>query len=131
MIAMDTHVEFAAQPIKKAADKAVFESLGHAAGSTRRAAIKSIRKSAKPAAPDRPVHTKKGLAKRAVLYAADEELGEAVVGFSASVIGEAMAAHERGDFYRGTLYPKRPTIGPALEAGAARLGEAIEGSIGT
>jgi hypothetical protein len=130
MIGVDGKAEFDGKPVEEAAKKAAYKNLGHAAASLRKEAIASIKKDRGPSPAGEPVHTRQGLAKRALLYAVDKEAEEAVVGFSAAVVDEAMAAHELGEPHKGTDFPKRPTIGPALERNASRLAETFEGTIG-
>ena len=130
MIGMDNKIEWDTKPLKAAVKKANYRNLGHAAASLRKDAIKSIVQSGSPSRPGEPVHTRYGLAKWALLYAVDKEAEEAVVGFSAHKVDEAMAAHELGERHKGTDYPARPTIGPALGRNASRLAESWGGSIG-
>jgi hypothetical protein len=130
MIGIEAQTEFSEKPVKDAEKRAAYENLGHAAASLRKAAIASIEESSRPSEPGRPIHTRRGLARRAILYAVDRENEEAVVGFSAERIGDAMAAHELGEIYKGAAYPQRPTMIPALEASADRMGDQWRGSIG-
>lgn len=129
MLGMKVDVQVDTKPVEEAAEKAAYKNLGHMAASIRKETIRAIKKSKKPAAEGQPVHTRAGLAKRAVLYHVDPDGREAIVGFSADVVGEAMAAHEHGGQYRGTDYPARPTIGPAFEAALPRMGPEWEGAI--
>ena len=65
---------------------------------------------------------------RAIVYAADKE--SAVVGPRHSVVGEAGAAHEFGEEFRGTDYPERSYMEPALDANLDRFAASWGGSIG-
>jgi len=135
MIAMEieTGAEFKTKPIVKAVEKGEFESLGHIGGSIRLDVIASIKKSPGPSAPGTPVHTHKDIpksAKRSVFYSADKELEEVVIGFLGSKIGPIMGTHERGGIFKGTSYPARPTVGPALERAIPRIGPEFKDSLG-
>jgi len=117
--------------VQKAVEKGAYKSFSHAAASIRkttRASIKS-RKRAGPAGG--PIRTRSGrgagLARRAVLFKADKS--GAVIGFSHSVVGTAISAHEHGGNYKGTQFPKRPTVAPALERNLARFHREWRGAI--
>lgn len=122
------HFEDYFKNIDVAVDKAAFRNFGHAAASIRKDAISTIEKSEKASEPGTPPHTRHGLAKRALQYAANKE--GAVIGFAASLVGQSMAAHEFGGQYKGEDYPARPTMGPALERGAPRFAGSWAGSVG-
>jgi hypothetical protein len=128
MIGINVMTEDRTDRVKKAAEKAAYRNLGHAAASIRKEAVASIETSPDPAEVGNPPHTRKGLARRAVRYDANKE--SAVIGFQASVIGEAMSAHEHGKEYKGQKYPDRPTMGPAMEANTTRFADDWRGSIG-
>ena len=119
--------------VHKAVDKANFKSLGHAAASLRKAASKSIERAPQGEAsqPGEPPHThKRVFFRRALRFDVDKQKQQAVVGFMASVIGDVGAVHEFGE-QRGDIdFPERPTLGPALDANASRLGSEWAGSIG-
>lgn len=114
--------------VKKAADKATFKNLGHASASIRKDAVGTIERSPEPSPAGTPPHTRRGQAKRAVRFAVDKD--SAVIGFAASVVGEAMSGHEHGDEYKGDEFPERPTMGPALERNQQRFASDWAGSIG-
>ena len=127
--------------VEKAADKATFKNLGHAASSIRKSAIESIKPAEGPSAPGTPPHThtagvtkkgkpKKGHLPRAIVYDVDKAAQEAVIGPRASVVGESGAAHELGGEFHGDDYPERPFMFPALETNAPRLADEYAGSIG-
>jgi hypothetical protein len=138
MIGADGGSTIDADIIKRAADKAAYKSLAHAAASIRKYAMESIEVSTKPGPAGGPVRArpggggkrKKGLkgkltgrtagrSKKAILFASDKQ--EAVIGFAYNLIGRAMESHERGVARFGTKAPpKRPTMALALEANAER-----------
>jgi hypothetical protein len=134
--------------LEKAQDKGAFKSFSHAAGSIRKSAIASIESSNTPGPPGGPIRTRlsnkrrkrrpkgapkrkrrkpPGLAKRAILFQADKH--GAVIGFTHSKISAAMSAHEHGKKYKGTLFPKRPTMFPALQRRLARFHHEWKGAI--
>lgn len=112
-----------------AAARATYRNLGHAAASIRKDAQASITKSAEASPPGEPPHTRRGQARRAILFAVERDKQSAVVGFAESRIGEAMSAHEHGGEYKGTEFPQRPTMGPALERNLDRFAADWAGSI--
>jgi len=118
--------------LRKEVAKGAYNSFFHAAGSIRKAARKSIRRSNKPGPPGGPVRSKRGrgggLAKRSILFKADKE--GAVIGFVASKIDQAMEVHEHGGVRGGVRFAKRPTMAPALEKNLARFHREWRGVIG-
>ena len=115
--------------VEKASEKAAFRNFGHAAARIRKDAIASIEKVEGPSEPGTPVHTHSGAtAKRAIAFDATKE--DAVIGPRESIVGEAMAAHEFGEEFRGQDYPERATMGPALDENLTRFAQDWEGSIG-
>jgi phage gpG-like protein len=119
MIGMALKIIDETEQVKQAVDKSTYKNLGHAAASIRKDANATIERSPEPSRPGRPPHTRRGQAKRALRYAVENDM--AVIGFSASVVGEAMAAHEFGGQYKGEDFPERPTMGPTLEKDADKL----------
>jgi hypothetical protein len=104
-----------------AARKASITSLAHGAAAIRLAARRAIRQSRKASAPGRPPQTRRGLLKRAILYAVEPARASAVIGPDAGIVGESATAHEFGGRYKRGVYPRRPFMGPALEEVKDRL----------
>lgn len=130
MVGVKTKVTVDMGPLKEAVDKAAYESYFHAAASIRKDAIASIESARGPSMPGTPVHThRRALARRAIRFSADKY--GAVIGPVASVLGTALSAHEFGGMYKGTRFPKRPTMGPALLRGAPRFAGQFSGRVGT
>lgn len=132
MIGFDVKIERERmRVVERLAEKGVFRSLGHAAAAIRSTARRLISRSRDPATPGEPVHTRLGQAKRpdAILYDVNREAGSAVVGFTEHAMGGVMEPHEHGGRYRGTRYPARPTMQPALEVNLARFADEFKGSI--
>ena len=129
MIGATVDALFDPKPIKEAAEKASYKSIGHALASIRKAAIESIVKSGKPSTPGTPIHTKRGFAKRAIRYEREDKWG-GVVGFDYLKIGEAMSVHEHGGRRKQQIYPKRPTMLPALLSNLDRFDKSWRYSIG-
>lgn len=117
------------QQVLKAAEKANYNNLGHAAASLRRAAMAKIRRGKKKAKPGDPPHTRKGQLRRSIVYSVDRQRESAIIGPRHSVVGTAAAAHEFGGEFRGQRYPQRPFMGPTLEENASRLGRHWAGSV--
>ncbi|MCC6579872.1 MAG: hypothetical protein IT440_05475 [Phycisphaeraceae bacterium] len=110
-----------ATKVKRAADRASFRGLGHAAAAIRLTARRSVRKSKRPSLAGSPPHTRKGQLKKAIVYAVEKGKQDAVVGPTHELVGPSAMAHEYGGKFRGQNYPKRPLMGPALEQNKDRL----------
>lgn len=123
-------VETFIDEIEIAEERARLENFRHAAGAIRKDAIASIIPDplGRPSPAGTPVATRRGQAKRAILYAADKY--GAVIGPSNRFVGTSMSAHEFGGEYKGEQYPRRPTMGPALERQTDRFAGSWRGSIG-
>jgi phage gpG-like protein len=128
MIGATVETTMRPERVAKAADKAAFGSLRHAAAAVRLTARRSIRRSGNPSEPGRPPHTRQGRLREAVLY--DVQDDRALIGPRASVVGEAGHAHEFGGPFRDEDYPQRPFMGPALEANLPRFPREFAGSLG-
>lgn len=116
--------------VQKAADRAVIESIRHAAFSIRKYVRESIKKSANPASPGDPVATRgrRGNVKNSIFVNTTKD--DAIIGPRYSFVGDAMEAHEFGKRRGENRYPARPTMGPGLEANLDRFAGAFRGSIG-
>jgi hypothetical protein len=115
--------------VTQAVDKAAFRNIGHAAASIAKDMKGSIERGIGPSEPGTPPHTHTGsYLRRAIRYAAGKR--EAVIGARYSVVAKSAAAHEHGQHYKGTQYPKRPFAVPALVRGAPRFGGSFAGSVG-
>jgi hypothetical protein len=102
-----------------------------AAAAIRLQAARSIIQSASPSAPGRPPHTRKGLLRRSILFALQEEHGllAAIIGTSHDILGPAGRAHELGGRFRKEDYPKRPFMEPALSVVSNRLPDFFRGGL--
>jgi hypothetical protein len=115
--------------VRAEADRAAFKNFGHAAASISRSAKSSIERASGPSEPGQPPHThKRVFLRRAIRYAANKR--GAVIGPIASIVGQSAHAHEFGGDYKGTEYPARPFMGPALVKAAPRFAGEWRGSIG-
>ncbi len=119
--------------LDRAISKGAFKSFANAAASIRKAARKSILKRRKPGPPGGPIRTRfgkgGGLARRksSLLFSASKD--GAVVGFTASKMGQSMEVHEHGKSRGGVKFPERPTMAPALERSLARFHREWKGAI--
>jgi hypothetical protein len=100
MISVKAKTRFDGGAVRKAVRSANIESLGHAGASVRLVARRSIRRAKGPSAPGRPPHTRRGLIKRAILFAVEKELQCVVIGPDASIVDQAGTAHEFGGRYK-------------------------------
>jgi hypothetical protein len=119
MIGASCQVQDRTGRVRKAAKQAAFRNLQHGIATIRIYAIRSLKRRSGASTPGTPPNTR-GAFKRAIKFDVDKEAEEAITGFQASVVGEAGAAHEHGEEYRGDQYPERPTMGPALQANEDR-----------
>lgn len=108
--------------VKAASDKATITSLSKVGFEVRKEIIGSIERSSEPSSPGEPIHTRRGLARRAVAYAVDKPNQNVVIGPRYSIVGTSIEPHEHGGPYKGTIYPERPTAAPALARVAPRIG---------
>ncbi len=128
MIAINVKVDSRMNRISDAAEKAKFRNFGHAAASLSKDAKASIENASGPSAPGTPPHSRKGLLRRAIRYAYDKE--SAVIGPTATTVGQSATAAEFGGEYKGEDYPERPFMEPALERALPRMADDWKGSIG-
>ena len=115
--------------VARQAKRASIESLGHAGGAIRLAAVRSIRKRKGPSPSGQPPHTHTRRLPRAIKYAVEKQRQAVVIGPDIQSLGTAGKAHEHGGHYRRERYPKRPFMGPALEKVKPRLTKFWAGSV--
>jgi hypothetical protein len=135
MIGVQTKFTPSQIKVQQAVDRAAYKNITHAAFSIRKLAHSRIGSAPKgmPSKPGQAPHTHQGLFyRRALRVAVNRQRQEAYIGFLASVVGQAAAKHEHGlrDDTNRFTFPKRPTIGPALEDSLDRIGGQWRGSIG-
>jgi phage gpG-like protein len=116
------------EKIQEAADRAQRGAFARAAFQIRKTAMDSIQTGREPSAPGQPPRTRRGQLRRAILYHAD--VTGAVIGPRESIVGTAGEAHEFGGEHRGTQFPERPFMAPALEEHVADFAGEFSGSIG-
>ena len=132
MFGMEVQIEDRFDRVLAAEETARYRNFGHAAASIRKSAQASIVDAPGPSAPGTPPHTRRrgkrpSQIRRAIVYSADK-FG-AIVGPRASVLGTAGGAHEFGGSFRGSKYPQRPFMFPALFRNQRRFGQSWAGSI--
>lgn len=98
--------------VREAAEKAARRAFAKAAYRIMQDAKASVERSAEPSAPGEPPHTRRGQLKRAIRYDATKD--GAVIGPLASMVGTSGEAHEFGGSYKGSTFPERPYMNPAL-----------------
>ena len=96
-------------------------ALRRAGAYIRKAARNRVTTSEKASAPGSPPNTRQGLLKRSLLFGVEKPRQSVVIGPAEKFIGTAMKAHEFGGTYRKRRYPKRPLMGPTLQATAPKL----------
>jgi len=84
----------------------------------------------KPAPVGQPAYQHVAGWKAAIAYAMEQKGNDAVIGFRASYVDQTAAVHEHGLTEEGRQYPKRPTMGPALERNVDRFHRSWRNSIG-
>ena len=117
------------QRVREKAERASKRAFAKAAFRIGGEAIRSIETSDEPAREGQPPHTRRQRKlPRAIKYAADSE--GAVIGPVASKADQAGQPHEFGGRYKGTTFPARPFMLPALEKQADSFAGEFAGSIG-
>lgn len=129
MIGFTAKVTDETAKVKQAVDRTAYRNLGHAAASIRKAAIRLIRRSAKPSAEGEPPHTREGALRRSIRFAVEDKF-TAVIGPRASAVGQSASAHEHGGMYMGQEFSARPFMGPAMEENLDRFAKDWEGAVG-
>lgn len=117
------------EAVLKRAREGTFKTLGYIGGTVRKIAQNSIKIDPEPSAPGSPPHSRKGLLKKAIVYAVDREQQNVVIGPTVNVIGDAGSPHEHGGDFRGKPYPARPFMGPALDKLANNLDKMWKNSV--
>ena len=134
MFGIQTKFTDESKNVKKATDTGVFRNLFHMAASLRKTAASLITTApqAVPSPPGRPPFThSRAFFRRALRFDVDKKKQDAIVGFRSSIIGDVGAVHEFGERRGRVTFPKRPTLGPALDLAAPRIGDVWRGSIGS
>jgi len=109
---------------------AEFRNLGHASATIRRDVITSIKVDPEPSPVGTPVHSRAGLFKSSLFYDVSHLNVDAVIGLAYSRVAISGEPHEKGTFYKGYKYRKRPFMLPGLMKSLPRLSAYWEGSIG-
>ena len=113
--------------VREAAEKAARRAFAKSAYRIMQDAKASVERSATASAPGEPPHTRRGQLKRAIRYDATKD--GAVIGPLASMVGVSAEAHEFGGSFRGSTFPERPFMGPALERDLDKFAGDFTGSI--
>ena len=129
MIEMKVQTRMDVQKVLRSVKRANIESLGHAGAAIRLTARRSIRRSPNPSASGTPPHTRRGLLRRAIIYAVDKYRQMVVIGPAYGMVGLSATPHEFGGKYKREHYNKRPLMGPALDKTKDRLPRHWAGSI--
>ena len=129
MIEMKVQTRMDVQKVLRRVKRANIESLGHAGAAIRLTARRSIRRSPRPSTAGRPPHTRRGLLRRAIVYAVDKARQMVIIGPGYGIVGLSATAHEFGGRYRRQRYDKRAFMGPALEKTKNRLPRHWAGSV--
>lgn len=130
MFGIDWNIHDDFDKLLKAEARGSYNSLTHAAASLRRDVIASIERSPYPSKAGRPIHTRKGLMKKAIMYQVDSSINEAVIGPRFSIVETVGEPHEKGRPYYGRNYPKRSFMLPGLLRAVPRMAQHWSGSIG-
>ncbi len=129
MPGLRVRITFDLPRIRRAVKRANVRGLGHAGAGIRLRAQRSIRKSGKPSSPGHPPHTRKGVLRRAILYAVEKDRQRVVIGPAFEKAGTSGMAHEFGGRYRQERYEKRPFMGPALIRQLPKIPKHWRGSV--
>ena len=115
MIEMKVQTRMDVQKVLRKARRANIESLGHAGAAIRLTARRSIRRNPKPSAPGTPPHTRRGLLRRAIVYAVEKYRQLVVIGPAYGMVGLSATPHEFGGKYKREHDQRRSFMGPALD----------------
>ena len=126
---MKVRIEFDESRILIAVQRGNITALRRAGAYVRKAARNRVTQSANASSPGSPPNTRQGLLKRSLLFGVERQRQSVVVGPAEKFIGTAMKAHEFGGTYRKRRYPKRPLMGPTLQATASKLPSLWEKSV--
>jgi hypothetical protein len=102
-----TRVRFDANRVKKKVDQANFRSLGHAGGTIRKTAYRSIRKRKKPSLPGSPPSSPTGRLRRSFRYEVERQTPGVVIGPVNEISGRLWNLHEFGGIARKRRRLKR------------------------
>lgn len=146
MFVVDVKVEEKTKAVEQAVEKASYRNFRHAAASIRKHAMESIKeankvqgrnkrgrftskKSYKASPPGTPPYTrgKRKKLKKGILYQADA-FG-AIIGPSRRITGTSGVPHEFGGAYKGSKFPQRPFMSPALRANLSRFAGSWRNSV--
>lgn len=129
MFGMSTTIRDEVNRVRQRAKDAARKSFSRTAFLIRKTAVDSVERAEGPSAPGSPVHTHRGnWFRRAIRYFANKE--GAVIGPMFSVVGDVGEAHEFGKRRGEQDFPKRPTMGPALDKNLDVFANSWNGSIG-
>ena len=126
---MKCRIEFDETRILIAVKSGNITALRRAGAYIRKAARNRVTQSSNASAPGTPPHTRQGLLKNSILFGVEKQRQSVVIGPAEKFIGTAMKAHEFGGVYRKRRYPKRPLMGPTLQATASKLPSLWEKSV--
>ena len=117
---MNCEVEFDEDGLVARIARASRDILRRAGAYVRRAAQRKVATSPKPSHPGQPPHSRRGLLKRAILFASAGDRS-VLIGPGFNFVGASASAHEFGGKYMKERYPKRPLMGPSLKESAPHL----------
>ena len=126
---MKVHMEFDESRILIAVKSGNITALRRSGAYIRKAARNRVTQSSNASAPGTPPNTRRGLLKQSLLFGVEKQRQSVVVGPAEKFIGTAMSAHEFGGTYRRRRYPKRPLMGPTLQATLPKLPTLWEKSV--
>ena len=126
---MKVRIEFDESRILVAVKSGNITALRRAGAYIRKSAQNKVTQSSNASAPGSPPNTRRGLLKQSLLFGVEKQRQSVVVGPAEKFIGMAMSAHEFGGTYRRRRYPKRPLMGPTLQATLPKLPTLWEKSV--
>ena len=126
---MKVRIEFDESRILVAVKSGNITALRRAGAYIRKSAQNKVTQSSNASAPGSPPNTRRGLLKQSLLFGVEKQRQSVVVGPAEKFIGTAMSAHEFGGTYRRRRYPKRPLMGPTLQATLPKLPTLWEKSV--
>lgn len=126
---MKTIIDFHEKQVLDAVKRGTIIALRRSGAYLRKVARNMVKKGNSASAPGTPPHTKSGRLKSSILFGVDNQSETVVIGPAGNMVGTVMFAHEFGGKYKRQKYPKRPLMGPALEASEPKLSKFWEDSL--
>lgn len=126
---MKVRIELDERRVIAVVERGNFTALRRVGAYVRKAARNRVSLSPRASLPGTPPNTRRGLLKNALLFGVEKDSMTVVIGPAQTLVGTSMWAHEFGGRYKKQRYPKRPLMGPVLEATESKLPKLWENAV--